>query len=142
MAVPSEWAAVVFELKNLPRPKSPSFTTAVLVTNTLAGFISNKTVIRWKFVEGGLPLCMTRLVCMCSRAEQTWTKYRLKEGERGREKGRGREGGREGERGRGRGRERRERVGEGETNITFRHFLPYCLLGNQLLPFLEMFYHS
>ena len=40
--VPNEWAAVVFELKNLPRPKSPSFTTAVLVTKTLAGFISNE----------------------------------------------------------------------------------------------------
>ena len=101
MTVPSEWAAVVFELKNLPKPKSPSFTTAVLVTNTLAGFISNETVIRWEFEEGGLPLCMTRLVCMCSRAEQTWTKYRLKEGERER----GREGEREREREKGRGRD-------------------------------------
>ena len=85
---------------------------------------------------------MTRLVCMCSRAEQTWTKYRLKEGERERkgERERGRKGRREGKR--ERERERRERVGEGETDITFCHFLPYCPLGNQLLPFLEMLYHS
>ena len=41
--LPSECAAVVFELKNLPSPKSPSLTTAVLVTNTLAGFISVKS---------------------------------------------------------------------------------------------------
>ena len=40
MAIPSECAAVVLELKNLPRPRSPSFTTAEAVTNTLAGFIS------------------------------------------------------------------------------------------------------
>ena len=42
MCLPNEWAAVVFELKNRPRPKSPSFTTAVLVTKTLAGFMSNE----------------------------------------------------------------------------------------------------
>lgn len=37
---PKECAAVVFELKNLPKPRSPSFTTPVAVMNTLAGFIS------------------------------------------------------------------------------------------------------
>ena len=30
------------ELKNLPRPRSPSFTTAEAVTNTLAGLISEE----------------------------------------------------------------------------------------------------
>lgn len=40
--LPSEWAAVVLELKNRPRPKSPSFTTPVAVMNTLAGLISDK----------------------------------------------------------------------------------------------------
>lgn len=38
--LPREWAAVVLELKNLPSPKSPSFTTPVAVINTLAGLIS------------------------------------------------------------------------------------------------------
>ena len=38
--IPRECAAVVLELKNLPSPKSPSFTTADAVTNTLAGLIS------------------------------------------------------------------------------------------------------
>ena len=40
VVVPRECAAVVFELKNLPRPRSPSFTTADAVINTLAGLIS------------------------------------------------------------------------------------------------------
>ena len=38
--IPRECAAVVLELKNLPRPRSPSFTTAEAVTNTLAGLMS------------------------------------------------------------------------------------------------------
>ena len=38
--LPKEWAAVVLELKNRPRPKSPSFTTAFAVTKTLAGLMS------------------------------------------------------------------------------------------------------
>lgn len=40
--LPSEWAAVVLELKNRPSPKSPSFTTPVAVMNTLAGLISDR----------------------------------------------------------------------------------------------------
>lgn len=40
--LPSEWAAVVLELKNRPNPKSPSFTTPVAVMNTLAGLISDR----------------------------------------------------------------------------------------------------
>ena len=40
ITVPSEWAAVVFELKNRPSPRSPNFTTAEAVTNTLAGLMS------------------------------------------------------------------------------------------------------
>lgn len=40
--LPREWAAVVFELKNLPSPRSPSLTTAEAVTNTLAGLISEE----------------------------------------------------------------------------------------------------
>ena len=39
--LPSEWAAVVLELKKRPKPRSPSLTIAVFVTNTLAGLISN-----------------------------------------------------------------------------------------------------
>ena len=39
-SLPSEWAAVVFELKNRPSPRSPSFTTADAVTKTFAGLIS------------------------------------------------------------------------------------------------------
>ena len=38
--IPSECAAVVLELKKRPRPRSPSLTTAVAVTNTLAGLMS------------------------------------------------------------------------------------------------------
>lgn len=38
--IPKEWAAVVWELKNRPSPKSPSFTTPVAVMKTLAGLIS------------------------------------------------------------------------------------------------------
>lgn len=38
--LPSEWAAVVSELKKRPRPKSPSFTMPVAVMNTLAGLMS------------------------------------------------------------------------------------------------------
>ncbi len=37
---PKECAAVVFELKKRPSPKSPNFTTADAVTNTLAGLMS------------------------------------------------------------------------------------------------------
>ncbi len=40
--VPNECAAVVFELKNRPSPKSPSLTTADAVTKTLAGLISRR----------------------------------------------------------------------------------------------------
>lgn len=40
--LPSEWAAVVLELKNRPSPKSPSFTTPVAVMNTLAGLMSDR----------------------------------------------------------------------------------------------------
>lgn len=38
--LPSEWAAVVSELKKRPRPRSPSFTMPVAVMNTLAGLMS------------------------------------------------------------------------------------------------------
>ena len=40
--LPRECAAVVFELKNRPKPRSPSFTTAEAVTNTLAGLMSGR----------------------------------------------------------------------------------------------------
>ena len=40
VCIPREWAAVVLELKNRPRPRSPNFTTADAVTNTLAGLMS------------------------------------------------------------------------------------------------------
>ena len=38
--LPKECAAVVLELKNLPRPRSPNLTTPAAVMNTLAGLIS------------------------------------------------------------------------------------------------------
>ena len=41
-----EWAAAVLELKNFPRPKSPSLTTRSLVTKTLAGLISFSNKLR------------------------------------------------------------------------------------------------
>ena len=105
--IPRECAAVVLELKNLPRPRSPSFTTAEAVTNTLAGLISKhgricmcecvyvsvsmcECVCIWvgacvfeyecECLGGGgvsIPRCMTLLECMCSRALQSWTKYLL-----------------------------------------------------------------
>lgn len=40
--LPKECAAVVFELKKRPSPRSPSFTTPVAVINTLAGFMSGR----------------------------------------------------------------------------------------------------
>ena len=39
---PRECAAVVFELKYLPNPRSPSLTTPLAVMKTFAGFISEK----------------------------------------------------------------------------------------------------
>ena len=98
--IPSECAAVVLELKKRPRPRSPSLTTAVAVTNTLAGLMS-VWVDGWvEGVDAGavqcwlslamatlecyygntywhLPLCMTLLECMCSSALHSWTKYLL-----------------------------------------------------------------
>ena len=40
VVIPRECAVVVFELKNLPKPRSLSFTIADTVTNTLVGSIS------------------------------------------------------------------------------------------------------
>ena len=60
LAIPSECAAVVFELKNRPSPRSPSLTTPCAVMKTLAGLMSR---------------CMIRRECMWLRALQIWMKY-------------------------------------------------------------------
>lgn len=51
--LPSECAAVVFELKKRPRPRSPSLTTPEAVMNTFAGLISviQKYLIKISFSQ-------------------------------------------------------------------------------------------
>lgn len=46
--LPRECAAVVLELKNRPRPRSPSLTSPVAVMKTFDGFISNTPTFREK----------------------------------------------------------------------------------------------